>query len=222
MNDQLNSLLSEGLRMLKVNMDSTQQEQLLSFVHLLDKWSRVYNLTAVRNPNDMVAKHLLDSLSLLSWLPQLAIDNASKLENQLSKVYDLLDVGSGAGLPVLPLAIARPDLNFVSVESNGKKTRFQQQACVELKLNNVDVVHSRIEDANIKAATIVSRAFTAPDNFLRSIEPHCAANAQIIIMLGLKERMPRTLPDGFQLQGVYEIDVPYVDSSRHVAICVKN
>ena len=214
MNDQLNSLLTEGLRVLNVDVDSEKQEQLINFVRLLNKWNRVYNLTAVREPGDMVNRHLLDSLSLLSFLP----GNATKQAN----VYDLLDVGSGAGLPVIPLAIACPHLNFVSVESNGKKTRFQQQACVELKLSNVEVLNSRIENANVKAATVVSRAFTAPDNFLRSIEPHCANNAQIIIMLGLKERMPQTLPDGFQLQGVYKIEVPQVNSSRHVAICVKD
>ncbi len=213
-NEQLHSLLIDGLQALDLNIDSAKQAQLLDLVHLLNKWNRVYNLTAVRDPNQMVSKHILDSLSLLPWLP------ASM--NKQSDVFDLLDVGSGAGLPVLPLAITRPELRCLSVESNGKKTRFQQQACVELKLNNVTVQQARIEDITIKAATIVSRAFTAPDNFLRIIEPHCIAGTQIIIMLGLKERMPQTLPNGFTLQGLHKIDVPDVDSSRHVAICVKD
>jgi len=213
-NVPLHSLLGEGLSALSINVDSAKQEQLINFVHLLNKWNRVYNLTAVRDPNEMVAKHLLDSLSLLPRLPD--------VPNKKDGVYDLLDVGSGAGLPVLPLAIARPDLNFASVESNGKKTRFQQQACVELKLSNVQVINERIEDASAQATTIVSRAFTAPDNFLRSIEPHCVVGSRVIIMLGLKERMPQTLPDGFLLQGLYEIAVPFVDSSRHIAICVKD
>jgi len=124
--------LALGLAYLKsehdIRIEDDLSKPLLDYVHLLHKWNRVYNLTAVRDLNAMVQRHLLDSLVLCRWLPEQT--NAS--DRAADAQVDVIDVGSGAGLPVLPLAIVRPDLQFASIESNGKKTRFQQQALVEL------------------------------------------------------------------------------------------
>lgn len=190
------------------------REQLLGFVGLLSKWNRVYNLTAVRDPQEMVTRHLLDSLVLSPWLPRVKSDPAD-----VSDCWDVLDIGTGAGLPVLPLAIVHPELSFLSVESNGKKTRFQQQAVLELGLTNVKIENKRIEDVNALARVVTSRAFTAPEDFLRIAEPLCAKNGLVAIMLGLAERMPEALPESFVLQELVKVDVPNTESARHVALC---
>ena len=188
--------------------------QLLAYIGLLDKWNRVYNLTAIRQPEQMVTRHLLDSLILRSWLPR-SIASAPQNEDHI----DVLDIGSGAGLPVLPLAIVHPELTFMSVESNGKKTRFQQQVILELGLQNVTIVNRRVEHISASARFVTSRAFTAPVEFLNIVKPLCADNAVVAIMLGLAERLPRVLPQPFQLEELVEVDIPGTESSRHVALC---
>lgn len=206
----LDSITAEGLS--AVNQGT--REQLLRYVGLLDKWNRVYNLTAVRDPQKMVTRHLLDSLILRPWLPAAQTRTDGGLD-----VVDVLDIGSGAGLPVLPLAIVHPELSFLSVESNGKKTRFQQQAVLELGLTNVRILNNRVEDVVAQAKFVTSRAFTAPAEFLQIAESFCAPNGVIVIMLGLAERLPARLPEPFLLQKLVEVAVPSTESARHVALC---
>ena len=194
----------------------TQKLQLIEFICLLSKWNRIYNLTAVKAVEAMVSRHLLDSLALLAWLPEQALALADT-------TVDVMDIGSGAGLPVVPLAIARPDLQFLSVESNGKKTRFQQQALLELGLANVKVRQSRVQQVqDCRAAVITSRAFTAPANFLAFVEPLCLPGASVLVMLGMAERMPAQLPTPFCLEAVHSVDVFGSKSTRHIAICHKS
>lgn len=212
---QLHTKLEAGANQLALELSQQQSTALIHFLGLLRKWNRVYNLTAVRSVDDMVGRHILDSLSVLSWLPP------AKQHTHVSGLADVLDVGTGAGLPVIPLAIVRPDLHFVSVESNGKKTRFQQQAIVELALSNVSVEQARIEDVQTKASTIVSRAFSAPENFLKAVDKNCVNKSRVIIMLGLKEKMPANLPEGFSLVEMKQLDVPQCESVRHIAVCDK-
>ncbi|MCL4133860.1 UNVERIFIED_CONTAM: hypothetical protein GTU68_008683 [Idotea baltica] len=195
--------LEEGAQQLSLTLSDHHYTSLIQFLRVLNKWNRVYNLTAVRNINDMVGRHILDSLSVFEYLPK---------EN-------VLDVGTGAGLPVLPLAIVRPDLKFLSVESNGKKTRFQQQAIQELGLSNVRVSNVRIEDCEDSAHTLISRAFTAPGQFLDSIKKNTLDSSRVVIMLGTKEKMPDTLPQSFVLSTLTQVDVPQFDSVRHIAVC---
>ena len=218
MNDALKDLLDRGLDSITGNelpvVDQGAREQLLHYVGLLNKWNRVFNLTAVRDPRQMVARHLLDSLILRPWLPTANAD-----ADHGPAMFDVLDIGSGAGLPVLPLAIVHPDLSFISVESNGKKTRFQQQVLLELGLSNVKIVNKRVEDVVAQARFVTSRAFTAPLDFLHIAEPLCAPNGVIAIMLGLAERLPATLPEPFLLQQLVEVVVPCTESARHVALC---
>ncbi|MFT5895067.1 MAG: 16S rRNA (guanine527-N7)-methyltransferase [bacterium] len=186
-------------------------EPLVVFLELLVKWNRVYNLTAVRDPVEMVDRHLVESLIMNRWLPSVT--------QACDGVFDVMDIGSGAGLPVIPLAITRPDLSFVSIESNGKKCRFQQQATMELKLPNVHIINDRVENVSISAHMVLSRAFTAPEDFLRIAQPLCAKNGQVAIMLGHAKRFPAQLPDHYSLEEFVELSVPGTESARHVALC---
>lgn len=217
--DRLREKIERGAQQLSLRLTNEQSNLLVQFLNVLNKWNRVYNLTSVRLIDDMVGRHVLDSLSVMQWLPE--VGNSIQNVTDSKATTDVLDVGSGGGLPVLPLAIVRPDLQFTSVESNGKKTRFQQQALVELGLLNVRVKQERVESTTDTATTIVSRAFTAPEKFLSAIEKNGLSGSQVIIMLGQKERMPEQLPTNFSLVEMRKVDVPYFDSERHVAVCEK-
>ncbi len=141
--EQLTCLLNQGLEVLG---QSAPTEALLCYLNLLSKWNRAYNLTAVRAKEDMVTRHLLDSFAILPWV----------------KGQYLLDVGTGAGLPGIPLAIARPELQVVLLDSNGKKIRFLQEVKRVLSLTNVDIVKARVEDYRAESSfdTVISRAFS--------------------------------------------------------------
>jgi len=210
--------LTEGAQQLGLSLTNQQTESLIEFLKLLYKWNRVYNLTAVRTIDEMVGRHILDSLSVWQWLPTLS--TISSDTNVNSHKYDVIDVGTGAGLPVLPLAIVRPDLRFLSVESNGKKTRFQQQVLMALNMSHVRIKQARVEEVFDQAEIVISRAFTAPEQFLHIAKKHCSADSQVIIMLGIKERMPDQLPPGFVLQDIQEIKLQQFNSTRHIAVCL--
>ena len=146
-------LLLDGLNQL--SLDAGLADSLLAYLELLQKWNKAYNLTAIRDPQDMVVLHLLDSLTVLPYLRGTAV----------------LDVGTGAGLPGIPLAIANPDVAFTLLDTNGKKTRFIEYAVRQLCLANVRVEKSRIEEyaPPDKFTTIVSRAFSSLDASLASV-----------------------------------------------------
>ncbi len=214
--DALRESLNAGVSHLSqhhgVYVAPAQCDSLLRYLSLLTKWNRVYNLTAVRKPQDMVYRHLLDSLVLLRWLPEAAVQRS---EHHV----DVADIGSGAGLPVLPLAIVRPDLVFASVESNGKKTRFQQQVIVEQGLSNVRLHHQRVQDINLQASFLTSRAFTAPAQFLTLCAPLCAEDAQVAVMLAHTDTLPEPMPAEFRLEELVPVDIPGSSGPRHVALC---
>lgn len=217
---RLREKLDQGARQLAIPLSDHQSDLLVQFLGLLDKWNRVYNLTAVRSIDEMVGRHLLDSLTVMKWLP--SIDSAQQVSGDISMTTDVLDVGSGGGLPVIALAIARPNLTFVSVESSGKKTRFQQQVVMELGLGNVQVLQMRVEDTNVKAKTVVSRAFAAPEKFITAIDKNCLPDTRVILMLGQKERISEPLPCSFSVSELVEVDVPYCEATRHIAICSRS
>lgn len=160
--------LAQGLIALNLGLTPVQQHQLLAYLGLLAKWNRAYNLTAVRDPGQMVARQLLDSLSVLPWLDGPRI----------------LDVGCGAGLPGLPLAIARPDLEFHLLDSNGKKTRFVTQAVAELRLGNVGVHQVRVEGFRPQYPfdVITARAFAALGDIIRWTEHLLAPGGRWLAM----------------------------------------
>jgi len=206
--------LQASLQLLKAQSIPHVSDDLLpkleQFLQLLSKWNRVYNLTAVRDPVHMVDRHIMDSLIMNRWMPE---------PTMAEGLSDVMDIGSGAGLPVIPLAISRPDLSFISIESNGKKTRFQQQAVMELKLPNVRVINERVENVHETAQMVLSRAFTAPEDFLQICVPLCAQNGRVAIMLGQVERFPPTLSEEYVLEELVAVDVPGTESARHVAVC---
>lgn len=144
--------LADGLAKQGAVLSSSQQRQLIDYLALLFKWNRAYNLTAVRDPAQMVSRQLLDSLSILPYLAGPRV----------------LDVGTGAGLPGIPLAIARPDLQFTLLDANGKKVRFVRQAILELGLANVTAEQQRVESYRPAAPfnTITSRAFAELKDFV--------------------------------------------------------
>ncbi len=206
--------LQASLQLLKAQSIPHVGDDLLpkleQFLQLLSKWNRVYNLTAVRDSVHMVDRHIMDSLIMNRWMPE---------PTMAEGLYDVMDIGSGAGLPVIPLAISRPDLSFISIESNGKKTRFQQQAIMELKLPNVRVINERVENVHETAQMVLSRAFTAPEDFLQICVPLCAQHGRVAIMLGQVERFPPALSEEYVLEELVAVDVPGTESARHVAVC---
>lgn len=199
-----------------VSVTSAQAEQLNAFNELLIKWTKRFNLVSANTLNDSITRHVLDALSIGPY-----IQNRSNCDEHHTKVFDLLDVGSGAGLPVFPLAIAYPNLTFASVETNGKKVRFQRQVMLELGLKNVEVLHERIESIELQANNVTSRAFANPDSFLKLTTRHCVEGGRGIIMLGQADRMPNQLPTPWRLDLVERLDVPGEFGERHVGLCIR-
>lgn len=193
----------EGCARLEVRLPVGAGGRLAVFLGLLERWNRAYNLTAVRDPEAMVVRHVLDSLSILPWL----------------EGPRALDVGSGAGLPGIPLAIARPDCEFVLLDSNGKRTRFMNQAAAELKLTNVSVVRSRIGDYRpaILMNSVVSRAFATLAEMVAEAGRLCAPEGRLLAMKGVfpDDELAR-LPPGYRVVGVYPLRVPDLDAERHL------
>ena len=201
------SELARGAAQLGVQLTSAQQEQLLAYLALLIKWNKAYNLTAVRDPDEMVSRHLLDSLSIVEFV-RAAGDN-------------WLDVGSGGGMPGIPLAILFPERRFTTLDSNGKKTRFQTQVKLELKLANLEVVHSRVEEFRPAQpfAGIVSRAFSSLADFAHWTRHLGDADTR---WLAMKGQYPHdelaALPADFRVEAEHVLQVPGCQGQRHLLI----
>lgn len=205
----LRSVLDEGLQQLPLQLSATQCDQLLAYVALLDKWNRVYNLTAVREPARMIGLHLLDSLAVL---PHLGVGKT------------LLDVGTGGGLPGIPVSIARPDLSVTMLDTIAKKTTFVRQAIAELELVNADAVTARVEEFKParKFDIVVSRAFAELKDFVDSAASHCADAGLMLAMKGVfpHDEIAR-LPGGIEVTEVVPLNVPQVDGKRHLVLLRK-
>jgi len=190
---------------LGVEMPAQGRQQLIAYVHLLSKWNAAYNLTAVREPQAMVPRHLLDSLTLLPYL----------------QGTRLLDVGSGAGLPGIPLAVARPDLAFTLIDANAKKTRFIVQVIGELGLKNVEVIQTRVENYRPaqKFDTLMSRAFASIADMLNNTQHLCAPTGRFLAMKGVyPQEELAAIPADYAVQEVVALQVPGLDAARHVVI----
>ena len=202
--------LDEGLAGLGINLDGAQRELLLQFVALLDKWNKVYNLTAVREPERMLDLHILDSLSVLPHLGDCA---------------DIIDVGTGGGLPGIPLAIANPALRVTMLDTVAKKTTFVRQAIGELGLKNADVVNARVEQymPARKFSRVISRAFAELKDFASSAGHLCAEGGVMLAMKGVypHDEIGR-LPAGFVAEQTIALDVPGVEGQRHLVVIRKN
>jgi len=160
--------LAIGLERMQIDVTDDQCEALAGYVALLVKWNRVINLTAVRDPQEMVHRHILDSLAVQEY-----VDRES-----------LIDVGAGAGLPGVPLAILKPHLNVTLIDSVAKKTRFIQQAAAELKLDNITVLHSRVEEVQQQAELVIARAFAAPEKLAGLTHHLLPAGGKLLAMVG--------------------------------------
>lgn len=193
--------LDVGLATLGLDPSPDQRGQLIQFIDLLGRWNRAYNLTAVRNPLEMVSRHLLDSLAVSPYLLGSPV----------------LDLGTGAGLPGLPLAILDPKRRFVLLDGNGKKIRFVRQATMDLGLANVEVVQARMESyrPGEKFATIITRAVTDQETLQRAVKPLLASPGRLLMMKGRR-------PDAALAAGVdnntliHRLEVPFLDAERHL------
>ncbi|HQU16232.1 MAG: 16S rRNA (guanine(527)-N(7))-methyltransferase RsmG [Chromatiales bacterium 21-64-14] len=195
--------LSHGLAALGLSPDSSLAPRLLAYLALLAKWNRAYNLTAVEDPLEQVTRHLLDSLAVLPYLPP----------------GHVLDVGSGAGLPGIPLALAAPRRQFQLLDSGLKKTRFLTQVVAELALTNVTVVRERVEDFRpaLPPEVIIARAFAPLDRLLEALRHLCRPGVVVLAMKGIYPGADEPpLPAGFALSETHSLQVPGLAAQRHL------
>ncbi len=197
--------LRAGLSTLGLAVAQEAQEKLLAYVALMVKWNRTYNLTSVREPRDMLAVHILDSLSVLPFLPP----------------GSLVDVGSGGGLPGIPLAICGPSRKVVLVESNQKKSAFQRQVQIELGLANLGVVCKRAEDFVPQTGfdVVISRAFASIADFITVAEHLCAPNGVMAAMKGVfPEGEIAQIPPMFHVEQSTALEVPGLEGARNLIL----
>ena len=201
----LKEILSNGLRQLNLAqpLDDKQQNTLIKYIELLNKWNKTYNLTAVRKPEQMVTRHLLDSLTICPYL----------------RGKHILDVGTGAGLPGIPLAIVFPEKQFTLLDSNNKKTRFVVQAVSELELPNVDVVQSRVEEYEAETLfdTITSRAYSTIGEMVQQTSHLLAADGVFLAMKGAQPIAEiEELSSTYHVEKSHIIKVPGLEEERHL------
>ena len=195
--------LAAGLAELSIPLSEEAQRKLLAFRDLLLKWNKTYNLTALRDPEQAISHHLLDSLAIL---PHIGTGS-------------LLDVGSGGGLPGIPLAIARPELSVSMVDTVQKKATFLQQASIELGLKNVSVYHARVEEMQGQYAQISSRAFAEIGLFIDLTRHLLAPGGRWLAMKGIRpDDELKTLPADIAVEAIVPLTVPGLAAERHLII----
>jgi 16S rRNA (guanine527-N7)-methyltransferase len=194
--------LERGIDELALALPAGAVEQLLAYVDLLAKWNRTYNLTAIRDPLEMVSRHLLDSLAVLPHLP-------------MSDGAALADVGSGAGLPGIPLAIARSEWRITLNDSNQKMSAFLRQAAIELGMRNVETYEGRVETWRpaTRFAVVISRAFADLAVFIAKCRHLVAPGGALAAMKGAAPA-----EQGAECR-VVELKVPLLDAQRHLVVC---
>jgi 16S rRNA (guanine527-N7)-methyltransferase len=217
------STLDSGLAALAIEASIEQRHRLLDFVGLLQKWNRTYNLTAIRDPLEMVTHHLLDSLSVLPHLEKSALARRCAESGEATASADgfrLADIGSGAGLPGLVLGIMRPDWRIMSIDKVDKKAAFQRQVCIELDLRNVVVRGERVESLPVACVdAAISRAFAELGDFVRLAGSLVAPGGRLYAMKGV---MPgdeiQRLPSDWRAESVIPLRVPGLDARRHLVV----
>jgi 16S rRNA (guanine527-N7)-methyltransferase len=197
--------LAHGIAELGLQVPAGIQAKLVDYLALIAKWNRIHNLTAVRDSAKMVSVHALDCLAIIPHL------NANSV----------LDVGSGAGLPGIPLALMWPHARVVLLDSNHKKAAFLRQAVIELALQNVEVVCERVElwQSAERFDLVISRAFSDLAEFVRLAGRHCAADGQIAAMKGVyPDEEIAQLPAAFRLHSTLPLKVPGLRAERHLVL----
>ena len=203
----LKPLLVDGLAALHLSLKSETIDQLLEYVALLTRWNATYNLTSVRDPRDMLVRHILDSLAVAPYVCG----------------TNLADVGSGPGLPGIPLALMYPERDFVLIDANGKMARFMRESVRALGLSNVRIEQQRVEALQGSFDCVTARAFASLADMLALGGKLLAPDG---IWLALKGRYPddeiSALPAGFELAGSERLHVPGLDAERHLIIVRKS
>lgn len=197
--------LKSGLQAMNLDLSTTQQLLLVEYLNLLKKWNSTYNLTALRDPSKMLSHHLLDSLTLLPY-----VDGAKTL----------MDVGSGGGMPGIPTAICRPDLQITLLDANTKKTTFLQQAVIELGLQNVTVASGRVEAMHDKKVDVVtSRAFAELHDFIALTKHLLNENGYWAAMKGVYpyEELDN-VPSDIDVYQIDKLTVPTLNAERHMVL----
>ena len=222
----LRSAITKGISDLGLAPEADIAPQLEQYVHGLVKWNTAYNLTAIRDPQQMVALHLLDSLAVVPYIDAAAAldavtpDLTPNLTAELSQDRQsgqILDVGSGAGLPGIPLALYYPQIRFVLLDSNGKKTRFLQQMQIELGLANVTVVQARVEAHKGLYRQVICRAFANLADIASASQHLLAAGGSLLAMKGKREaaNLGTTV---LRVAKVIPLDVPGIAAERHLYV----
>jgi 16S rRNA (guanine527-N7)-methyltransferase len=198
-------ILAQGIAEAGLPIDAQKQQKLLAYLTLMQKWNKVHNLTAVRDADEMVVLHLLDSLVVLPFIDGKA----------------LLDVGSGAGLPGIPLAICLADLKVTVIDSNNKKVSFMRQAKAELGIDNLEVLGGRVEEIapNRKFDMVISRAFSDLDLFISLTHQLCDAQGKWLAMKGVypeAELAELEKKTGITASKTEELKVPGLAAQRHL------
>jgi 16S rRNA (guanine527-N7)-methyltransferase len=202
---QLHNNLQKQVAENRLLLNESTIAKLTDYLLLLEKWSRVYNLTSIRDPNHMIPKHILDSLSISPYLQGTRI----------------LDVGTGAGLPGIPLALTHPNCHFTLLDSNGKKARFLTHAIQQLAISNIDIVKTRVERFRVDFCfdTIITRAFSSLTDFLEKTR-HLAC--QTGVFLSMKGQYPteeiNSLDSAFSIISVSPIQIKGLNEKRHVIV----
>ena len=215
--------LQKGLDDLGLSLTQDQQAQLLAYMDLIGKWTRVYNLTAVRDAHEMLTHHLLDSLAVIAPLrrelarltrPELAAEVEHSALQQMSK-FSLLDVGAGAGLPGIVIAIACPDVSVTCVDTVAKKAAFIQQVAATLKLPNLKGLHARVESLTQPYDVVCSRAFASLIDFTTWSKSALASHG---VWMAMKGKHPQeelaVLPKDTHVFHVEQLQVPGLDAER--------
>ena len=201
----LRAALVDGLSVLRLALAPAAVEALLDYLALIVEYNAVHNLTAVRDPAQMVTRHLLDSLAVVPHL----------------EGETLADIGSGAGLPGIPLALALPRLRVWLVESNGKKARFLLSAVQSLGLENAEVVHARAESnaGTVRVEAVIARAVASLEDLVRYAGPWLARGGRLYAMKGpgVREELSRPLP-GWTVRAVHSLSVPGLDAERNLVV----
>lgn len=196
--------LELGIKTLGLSCTSQQVEQLLAYLEMLQRWNKAYNLTAIREPIQMVRLHLLDSLAINPYV---------------QGVKHIIDVGTGPGLPGIPLAILNPDINFTLLDSNGKKTRFLFQAINDLSLANAKEINHRVEKYEPEQLfeIVLSRAFSSISDMLTQCDHLVSDSGYFLAMKGKKPNSELSqITKDYKVVNLSQINVPQVDSERHL------
>lgn len=201
---ELYEKLSAGLSEMRLTASGRQKDTLIESLAFLNEWNAVINLTAIRDPHDQLVQHILDSLSVLYCIPK--------------EATTLLDVGSGGGFPALPIAVMRPDLEVVAVDSVRKKTDYITKAAAHLKIGNLSAVHTRVEDHLVTYDVVISRAYASLKDFVTSAE-HCLVEEEDALMLAMKGKSPddeisELAGTGWVVDRKRALTVPFLEAER--------